>query len=297
MDSSSSPSPPAASSRTSLNYLNYLNIIGYAINLFTTFAGQSIFKLTNIGELSNRYQTIVTPAGYVFIIWGVIFVTQAVFAFAQVSTNSSESSPLARDLVQKGVKYWYFIACIAQAGWVLAFGYEKILLSTIFMAVILVSLLLIVILQSNLPTMPNLWIFDFPFSIHCGWIFVAFAANVNLFLVSRGYDGRVQTISAILTLVYVLIVAAFSLFVLKRPNYTIPLVLAWASFGIAAELSSPAKLILDTFPNQTIRIVRTATLGIGFLLVAVVGGYAYYNNNVVGKRKEEETDEEGGTVG
>lgn len=269
---------------SSLNYVNYLNIVGYIINIFVTFGAQSIFNLENIGTISEKYQSIVSPAGFVFTIWGAIFLSQGLFTFAQAAPDSSSI-----DLIQKGVKYWYFIACLAQSGWVFAFGYEQIILSTVFMGVLLTSLVRIVVVQSSLPNAEYFWLFEFPFSLHCGWIFAAFAVNVNLAIVFSGYDSNVQKICAISTLAYVVVVAGCFLFLLRRPNYTIATVLAWACLGISTELRAPIQSVRDTFSTETISLVRNATIYISLLLLGTTIGYAIFKT-IRAKRKEVNDD-------
>ena len=57
--------------------LQVINIAAYILNVFVTYASQAILpKLggkTN-GEVSKEFTSIVTPAGYAFTIWAVIFI-------------------------------------------------------------------------------------------------------------------------------------------------------------------------------------------------------------------------------
>jgi hypothetical protein len=150
----------------SLNYLNYLNLIGYILNCFFTFASVSVFGIPDNGELSDKYQTILTPSGWAFAIWGIIFTAEGIFAVTQMV-------PKYRDhpMVQDGVKIWYFVSCLVQSGWTIAFGYEVIILSLIFMVSILLSLYMILVSQNNVEsdgTVGEYWLFRFPFAIHCG---------------------------------------------------------------------------------------------------------------------------------
>ena len=77
-----------------LNWLNYLNLIGYIINVFFTFLLVPVFGIPDNAELSEKYQTILTPAGYAFAIWGVIFVAEGIFAIAQMFPKF-RSDPMA----------------------------------------------------------------------------------------------------------------------------------------------------------------------------------------------------------
>lgn len=216
-------------------------------------------------QLSAKYQTIITPAGAAFAIWGVIFVAQAFFVFYQMLKNIRHNQ-----LVQEGVSYWYFVACIFQSAWTFAFGYEIIWLSSIFMFGILASLLMIVYRQNRLTwgdsRIKGFWLLKFPFSIHAGWICAAFAVNVNVSIVAAGRSSDTQISFAYASIVYAIMVAIASLFYLSLPEFTIPCVLAWASMWIVIELRAPSDLITATFTDDEITQVRTAFLVVCVLL-------------------------------
>ncbi len=98
---------------SSLTVYNYLNLVGYIINAFVTFAASPIFGFPDNGTLSDKYQTIITPDGFTFAIWGVIFISQAIFAIAQMFARYRDDI-----LVQEGVSFWYFVGtCMMYGIW------------------------------------------------------------------------------------------------------------------------------------------------------------------------------------
>uniref|UniRef100_A0A7S3PWZ6 Uncharacterized protein n=1 Tax=Chaetoceros debilis TaxID=122233 RepID=A0A7S3PWZ6_9STRA len=211
-----------------LNYLNALNLIGYVVNVFFTFFSTLIFDIKGPGELSDKYQTIITPTGFIFSIWGVIFIFQGIFTVVQMLKDFR-----AVDLVQShsaGVSYWYFITCIAQSAWTILFGKEMILQSTIAMLIILYSLVQIVQNQSSQTnkSAKEFWLLTFPFQIHCGWIFCATMLNINVMAISMGAGGFFQTILALISLGFLGVQAYVSLVGLEAV-LTIPSVFAWAT--------------------------------------------------------------------
>ena len=111
----------------SLNTNSYLNLVGYIINALVTFLASPIFGFPDNSALSEKYQTLVTPTGWTFAIWGIIFLSQGIFAIVPMLPQHRSNA-----LVQEGVSHWYFIACVFQAAWTFAFGYELIGRSTIF---------------------------------------------------------------------------------------------------------------------------------------------------------------------
>ncbi len=141
-----------------LNRFNYLNLVGFIINvLFTVFA-TPILNLPDNATLSAKYQAIITPSGFTFAIWGIIFLSQLIFTVHQMLPKYRATS-----IVQDGVHLMYFYACIAQSAWTVIFGYEIFWLSVIAMFCILVSLFFIVVEQAKIDvSMKQFWLFKFP---------------------------------------------------------------------------------------------------------------------------------------
>jgi len=241
----------------SLNLYNYLNLIGFVINTVVTFGASKILDFPDQTELSLKYSTIITPDGFTFAIWGIIFLSEGIFAILQMLPAFRSSR-----IIQDGVCYWFFLACLAQSGWVFAFGYENLILALVLMGLLLISLYRIITLQSRLPrTGPGeFWGSRFPFEIHCGWLFLAFALNVNVVVVSRSDSEIVQAIFGALSLLaFIGIILHIEFRLQGGPNYTIPIVFAWASFGIVRALSHPSENLLEIFSDQTIQSFMIAS--------------------------------------
>jgi len=259
-----------------LNYLNYLNLSGYIVNVLVTFASAPVFGFPDNAELSAKYQTLVTPAGFTFAIWGIIFISQAVFTIFQMLPAYRSNK-----LVQDGVSYWYFIACIFQSAWSFAFGYEIIWLSAIIMFSILVSLVNIVTRQSAIQSSPQdsnkeFWLYKFPFSLHCGWIATAFAVNINVFIVAQNASAGAQETWAYISLGYAISVAGMAFFLLSIPDFTIPSVLIWATIGIANELKNPNDSIENLFGVEVISQIRYSVIGVRGILLVITVAYGAY---------------------
>ena len=60
------------------------NVAFYVLNVVVTYLSMTgIFGPTN-SDLSQKYQTLVTPAGWAFSIWGAIFILEGIFVVVQV---------------------------------------------------------------------------------------------------------------------------------------------------------------------------------------------------------------------
>lgn len=271
-----------------LNYINYLNVAGFIINVAITFAGSPIFGFPDNAELSEKYQTIITPAGITFAIWGIIFISQGVFTVIQVIPRYRLDP-----IVQNDISYWYFIACLFQSAWTFAFGYEIIWLSVFTMLGILVSLVVIILRKAkNSTSVSSYWLLHFPFDIHCGWIAAAFVVNVNVLVFSSDASAKVQEVMAYLTIGYALFVAVSALFYLEKPNHTIAGVISWAAFGIFLELSDPDAKIEETFDVAVISRVKICVLISSVVVLLGNAGLGVYNCVLKRRNVSSETNQE-----
>jgi benzodiazapine receptor len=253
-----------------LNPKNFLNLFAYIANIVLVYGiGNAgwIGTPTN-GELSDKYQTLVTPNSSAFTIWAVIFLAQGVFAILQLL-------PRLRDhaMVQRGVSYWYVVVAAVQIGWTFTFAYEIIIASLVFMLLIWVALIAILYSQYYTKSDGKLlefWIFRFPFAVHAGWITAASALNVNVLVVDMEVSASMQLAVAIVSLAVLHAVSVWVLFNIPRPNWTMACVLSWAFGWIYVELTEPIEKITTTFDEDTIGGVKYAAIAVSFIIVVQI---------------------------
>jgi benzodiazapine receptor len=284
--------PPAVAEEESnpgLNIKNYANIVGYIFNAVFVFGVGNLgwFGLPDNSELSEKYQTIITPKGTAFAIWSVIYTFQAIFAIMQLFPAYR-----AKPMVQSGVGYWYLSACIAQIAWTFSFATEVLALSLVCMYIILISLMGLLISQyyvefdlststCSMKGLIEFWFLRFPFGLHAGWIAAASALNTNVVFVGASASASTQLTVGIISLAVLHALSVWCLFGFKCPNYAIPLVLSWANFFISRELLSPKDLIVDTFGADIITGVSNASLSVSIIIIIQVAvrvaflGYNY----------------------
>jgi hypothetical protein len=240
-----------------LRLKNWANLVAYAINCIIVFTSLSgAFGETN-SDLSAKYQTLLTPAGWAFSIWGPIFAMQGVFAVAQLSRRMRDT-----DLFQRGVGWWYCAVCAMQVAWTFAFAQQQLWLSTAFMYGILASLTGLLYNTGKLitKTTPPLeyWLLHAPFAIHAGWIVAAATVNVQVVVNDTG-GATEQLACAVASLAAV---AALNIGVLVRDQRAtspwINGVSAWALFAIAAELRAPSTALSVAAPGVAIPLITDA---------------------------------------
>jgi benzodiazapine receptor len=236
-----------------LQNINFANLLGYFLNTLVTYGVGVSDMFPSNSEISEKYQTLITPAGFAFAIWGVIFTSQLIWAVVQMLPKYR-----ARDVVIYGVGWNYVYACMAQMAWSLCFTTEHIALSLIAMVSILIPLVMILTKLSQLPSesIGYYWLLKFPFEIHAAWIMAATLVNANVLLVACNLAPSIQVGAAWLSLG---VLASTSFYYTYKQKWVVPAVLAWASNAINSELSNPRGSIANTFSMESIDALQVAT--------------------------------------
>ena len=155
---------------------SWLNMLAYLVNVGITYGSLTgAFGATN-EELSEKYQSLITPAGYAFAIWGAIFTWEGIFAVAQMFPSLSTSP------VVDTVTPWWIFACGCQVAWTLFFAQDLIPGSLVCMLGILLGLVMAILRTDFLPeiSLKEYFLLRAPFSLHCGWIIAASVLNINV---------------------------------------------------------------------------------------------------------------------
>ncbi|MCS6872969.1 MAG: tryptophan-rich sensory protein, partial [Anaerolineae bacterium] len=157
--------------------MNFLSQGAAAFNI-------ALFPRT-VAQLGELYPIYFLPAGYVFAVWGVIYL--GLGAFVVYHSGIGRLNPLMRH-----VGWLFVVTCLANIAWLILFLNEQFALSTIAMLVLLSALISIyqvqgIGLRSVTPTVR--WTTHVPFSIYLGWITVATVANVTYVLYDAKWDG------------------------------------------------------------------------------------------------------------
>jgi hypothetical protein len=186
----------------------------------------------NTGEISDRFDVYFTPAGYVFSIWGVIYV--ALIAFTVYQALPSQR----RDERLRAVAPLYWLASVANIAWIFLWHYEVFPLTIVAMGVLLITLILIY-LRLNIrradASTGMRWLVHLPFSIYLGWITVATIANVTALLWLTGWGGFGISPEAWTAIVLAVAVGIATANALTRADVAYLLVLVWAFAGITAK--------------------------------------------------------------
>lgn len=214
-------------------------------------------------QVSAKYQTLFTPAGYVFAIWGVIYIGWLAYAIYPYLNRKQDHTWMLPAFP------YFVISAIANMLWLVLFHYEQIGLSVLVILVLLGSLIQIYrkleigIYPASAKTS---WMVHVPMSIYLGWVSVATIANISAALVQVGWNGF-GLASATWAIIMILVAAVLGcIMLIRRKDFVFVAVLLWAFWGINVAIG-------NTQPSETLVIY----LAIAMLLIMAI--YKYLKEN------------------
>jgi benzodiazapine receptor len=196
----------------------------------------------NTGEISDRFDVYFTPAGYVFSIWGVIYLALIAFTVYQALPSQRENERL------RAVAPLYWLASAANITWLFLWHYEVFPLTLVAMVTLLITLILIYLrldIRRADASIGMRWLVHLPFSIYLGWITVATITNVSALLWLAGWGGFGISPEAWTAIVLAVAVGIAAANALTRADVAYLLVLVWAFVGIAAKHSTVPTVALS----------------------------------------------------
>jgi len=185
-------------------------------------------------QISDRFKVFFVPAGYVFAIWGIIYIGWIAFTVYQFLPAQKESPRL------RGLGYLFALSGVFNAAWLFCWQYNHFTLSVIVM-LILLGLLIACYLNLNIGRISvsaaEKWCVDIPLSVYLGWISVATIANISdwLYFVHWNGFGIDPQVWAVIMLVIASVLGL--LMALTRRDSGYLFVFVWAFVGIAVKQS------------------------------------------------------------
>lgn len=217
---------------------------------FNWLAATGVLGGIATGAVSDKYQTKITPAGYAFAIWSLIYFGMIVFGIYQALPSQTERF--------RGLRRIYILSCAANCAWLYFWHQEMILICLAVIFLLLGTLAFINIKLQNTETNGEYWLAKVPFELYFGWVTAATILNAAIALVYLNVKVSDQA-AVILGTSLILIAAALGVIIRwKLKNYFYPLAIAWALTAIAVKQS-----------GQTL-IVASAAIGVIACLLAAV---------------------------
>lgn len=194
----------------------------------------------NTGAISDMFPVFFTPAGYVFAIWGVIYIGWIAYTVYQ-ALPSQRANPRLRS-----IGWLYVIGALANAGWIFCWHYLQFTGTLILMVVLLLSLILIYLRlapgRSHAPRAER-YTTDLTFSVYLGWITVATVANVTDWLFWLGWNGGFVNPQLWALLMMVVATVLGFAFLRRYADIAYSIVLIWSLVGIAVRQAPGSMLV------------------------------------------------------
>lgn len=205
----------------------WLNVIAFLLVVIVNYLSNALpLNGQTTGEISNRLNVLFTPAGYVFSIWGLIYLLLGVWIIRQFP-KSRRNLP-----IYQNTSTLFVLSCILNSAWVVLWHYEFFVTTV----AVMLSLLLTLIALYKKVQVSDPGLFDrLPFSIYLGWISVATIANISYVLTYLEWDGF--GLSNVTWTIIMLVVATLLAiwFNMANRDRVYPLVFVWAFIGIGVK--------------------------------------------------------------
>jgi tryptophan-rich sensory protein len=239
-----------------------LNVAALAVTLvLNTLATTLPLGGRTTAEISDSFNPRFVPAGYVFSIWGLIYLALIGFAVFQALPAQQTNQSV------RATGYWFALTCLANSLWIVLWQYGYTLLTLPVMLVLLAALIVLYRRLAALPAVNRAtrWLVHAPFSLYLGWISVATIANASAVLVHLGWDGRPLN-PVVWAVVMIAAAAGLSLLMSFRHRDAIYSgVIAWALIGIVVKQADSAPIVIAC-------AAALAAVGAGLVLSRRSGG-------------------------
>lgn len=241
-------------SKANLVILKGANIIAFVLTVLVNgLAGSTtILGGKTTAEISDANPTLITPAGYVFSIWGIIYILLGIFSVFQALPSQREKEYHER------IGWLFVLSSMLNIFWLFLWQFEYLVLSVVIMFSLLATLIAIYLRlkigKSAVPLSEKLAVHT-PFSVYLGWITIASIANVAVTLVSVGWDGfRIsREIWAVLIIIVALLITLLVIAIRKDLAYG--LVIIWALLGITMKQGENQNIVATTEISAVIIVI------------------------------------------
>lgn len=203
-------------------------------------------------EVSDRFPTIITPAGYAFSIWSLIYL--GLIAFSIYQALSANLRRLRRHRIL------YIASCILNCAWIYFWHHGYIGVCAMIIAALAVVLILLVSKFQEVESTMEAVICKPTFGIYAGWVTVA--SIVNVFVYLRSVDNDAASSAGFGVIAVVIATAAAIAVTWRFNNYLFSVAVAWALTAIAVNKSGQTGLVIACAGG----VIMCLLLAISFVL-------------------------------
>lgn len=215
---------------------------------------------SDTAAISDKYPTALTPAGYAFSIWSLIYLGMIAFSIYQMLPAN-----LSR---YRAVRSFYIFSSALNCAWLYFWHREQIVICFVVIVALCSTLAIICYHLRDPKSLSDTWAAKAPFGLYFGWVTAATLVNLTIMLrfLKVGLSASAESLLAI-----TLILLGTALAVLVRwklTNYFYPIAIAWALTAIAVKQG-----------GQTL-VVVAAAVGVVACLVASLSFVMTLNSSI-----------------
>lgn len=219
------------------------NIISLIFALLANFlVGAQILNVPSIRDISDKYATYLTPAGYAFSIWSLIYLLLVVFAVYQARDFFK---PKDENTLPESIGPWFIISSICNGLWTFIFVSDQIILSAGIILLLAISLYAILwklrIAIDDPPARVIICVW-WPLLIYTGWVTMASVVNIASLL--KSFDVILSPL--ISCTVLLLVTIGLLVLLVKRNVRELLLASTWAIVAIGVQQLSGDKTVAYT---------------------------------------------------
>lgn len=161
------------------------NTLSFVATLYLNYLyGAGVGERKSVGEISNQYDTLITPAGYAFSIWGLIYLlllSFIVFQWFSFFKNQNQKSLIPASI-------WFGLSNVFNGLWIVVWTSQMITISVLVIFALLMCLLILVVKlrletwDAPLDVIAFVW---WPICIYTGWIITASVVNLSVWFLAK----------------------------------------------------------------------------------------------------------------
>lgn len=247
-----------------MNALKWINTIALVAMLAINACANLIpIGGNTTGDVSKSYPNLFTPAPITFAIWGVIYLFMTAFiVFQWGGLDKNGNSTYLRE----SIGIWFLVSSLLNIAWLIAWHNKKIEISTVLIALLLVSLIFIVNKTAvNSSTPLSKILVKLGFDIYFGWIIVATIANISVLLTKL--DWNRFGLSEVFWTVTILITGAAiaATVVITSGRWASGIAIIWAYIGILIK-----HIGTSGYAGKYTSIIVTGALGILVIASSII---------------------------
>jgi translocator protein len=207
------------------------------------------FNGLSTAQISDRFHVFFVPAGYVFSIWGLIYIGLIAFAVYQALPSRRENPILRR------IGYPVVVSGLANMAWLFLWHYLQFPLTLVVMLGLL-AVLIVIYLELGIgrrkASAAETWAVRVPWSVYLGWITVATIANISDVLYYWNWDGFGISARNWTLVLFAAVLVIAGLMSLTRRDVAYNLVIVWALVGIAVRQSDAKSIVISSLATAVL---------------------------------------------